>query len=109
VNETCPGAFHGDVAYVTIVGRCIEGSSIAEEGRSVGEKITGQGYKQVCGSSQVWGDGIVPEQSAHLEGALQISLEGIYHSPLGKGKDMRWYGDAEVVAQWMDHIYSTNE
>ncbi len=107
VNEACPGAFHGDVAYVTICGKCIEGSAIAEEGRSVTEKITGQGYKQVCGKANTWGDGIVPCPSAHLEGALQITLDGVYHSPLGKGKDRRWYGDAEVVGQWMDHIYGT--
>jgi hypothetical protein len=31
----------------------------------------------------VWGDGIVPVVSAHLEGALNLTLEGAYHSPLG--------------------------
>ena len=28
-----------------------------------------QGYKQVCGFADVWGDGIIPLESAHLDGA----------------------------------------
>lgn len=38
---------------------------------------------QVCGESSVWGDGVVPVPSAHLDGAINITLEGVYHSPLG--------------------------
>jgi hypothetical protein len=38
---------------------------------------------QVCGDATAWGDGVVPVPSAHLEGAEQITLEGVYHSPLG--------------------------
>ena len=105
VNETTPGAFHEGVKYVSICGKYIKGARIDAKEVSVEQKITGQGYKQVCGSSEVWGDGIVPEDSAHLEGALQIDLEGIYHSPLGKGDDKKWYGDSDVVDQWWNNIY----
>jgi hypothetical protein len=41
------------------------------------------GAAQVCGEAEVWGDGVVPLPTAHLEGAINIDLEGVYHSPLG--------------------------
>lgn len=31
----------------------------------------------------MWGDGIVPVPAAHLSGATQLDLDGVYHSPLG--------------------------
>jgi hypothetical protein len=37
----------------------------------------------VCGEAAVWGDGVVPVAAAHLEGSLQLTLDGVYHSPLG--------------------------
>lgn len=37
-------------------------------------RIVGQGYKQVCGLADVWGDGVVPEVSAHLEEADRKSV-----------------------------------
>ncbi|KAM7274182.1 hypothetical protein ACFE04_028846 [Oxalis oulophora] len=68
-------------------------------------RFVGQGYKQVCGKAYVWGDGVVPEESAHLEGALNISLDGVYHSPVGSDDISRpWYGSPAIVEQWIDHL-----
>ncbi|XVF56712.1 hypothetical protein PTKIN_Ptkin06aG0142200 [Pterospermum kingtungense] len=68
-------------------------------------RFVGQGYKQVCGQADVWGDGVVPEVSAHLEGALNISLDGVYHSPVGSDDESRpWYGSPAVVEQWVHHL-----
>ncbi|KAJ4721399.1 GPI inositol-deacylase PGAP1-like protein [Melia azedarach] len=68
-------------------------------------RIVGQGYKQVCGQADVWGDGVVPEVSAHLEGALNISLDGVYHSPVGSDDASRpWYGSPAVVEKWIQHL-----
>ncbi|XP_021283482.1 uncharacterized protein LOC110415992 isoform X1 [Herrania umbratica] len=68
-------------------------------------RFVGQGYKQVCGQADVWGDGVVPEVSAHLEGALNISLDGVYHSPVGSDDVSRpWYGSPPVVEQWIHHL-----
>lgn len=70
-------------------------------------RFVGQGYKQVCGQADAWGDGVVPEISAHLEGALNMSLEGVYHSPVGSDDVRRpWYGSPEVVKQWVHHLLS---
>jgi hypothetical protein len=41
---------------------------------------------QVCGEAEVWGDGIVPLPSAHLDSATNVDLDGVYHSPLGASK-----------------------
>ncbi|CAK7341709.1 unnamed protein product [Dovyalis caffra] len=68
-------------------------------------RFVGQGYKQVCGQADVWGDGVVPEVSAHLDGALNISLDGVYHSPVGSDDELRpWYGSPAVVEQWIHHL-----
>ncbi|CAA3018487.1 uncharacterized protein LOC105168317 [Olea europaea subsp. europaea] len=68
-------------------------------------RFIGQGYKQVCGQADVWGDGVVPEISAHLEGALNISLDGVYHSPVGSDDTTRpWYGSPAIVEQWIHHL-----
>ncbi|KAJ8771347.1 hypothetical protein K2173_026524 [Erythroxylum novogranatense] len=68
-------------------------------------RFVGQGYKQVCGQADVWGDGVVPEISAHLEGAINISLDGVYHSPVGSDDEVRpWYGSPAVVGKWIHHL-----
>ncbi|OWM91526.1 uncharacterized protein LOC116215732 isoform X2 [Punica granatum] len=68
-------------------------------------RVVGQGYKQVCGQADVWGDGVVPEVAAHLEGALNLSFEGVYHSPVGSDDVSRpWYGSPAVLEQWVTHL-----
>ncbi|CAJ1936874.1 unnamed protein product [Sphenostylis stenocarpa] len=68
-------------------------------------RFVGQGYKQVCGQADVWGDGVVPEVSAHLEGALNICFDGVYHSPVGADDATRpWYGSPHVLEQWVQHL-----
>ncbi|GMN48613.1 hypothetical protein TIFTF001_017762 [Ficus carica] len=72
---------------------------------SLRSRFVGQGYKQVCGRADVWGDGVVPEETAHLEGALNISLDGVYHSPVGSDDALRpWYGSPAIVEQWNHHL-----
>ncbi|KAK4768620.1 hypothetical protein SAY87_003761 [Trapa incisa] len=68
-------------------------------------RFIGQGYKQVCGLADVWGDGVVPETAAHLEGALNLSLQGVYHSPVGSDDESRpWYGSPAIIEQWVTHL-----
>lgn len=76
-----------------------------ETGSPFRTRFVGQGYKQVCGQADVWGDGVVPEVSAHLKGALNVTLEGVYHSPVGSDDATRpWYGSPAVVEQWIRHL-----
>ena len=82
ISEACPGAHHADVDYVTVAGKYLCGAPLLGPG-SWQRRVVGAGYQQVCGEAAVWGDGVVPVPAAHLEGALQLTLEGVYHSPLG--------------------------
>lgn len=76
-------------------------------GATMRARFIGQGYKQVCGRADVWGDGVVPEISAHLEGALNISFDGVYHSPVGSDDEQRpWYGSPSILKQWVHHLLS---
>jgi hypothetical protein len=63
-------------------------------------------FSQVCGDAEVDGDFIVPVVSAHLEGALNIDLEGAFHSPLGSKVSFLgpWYGSEKFLSQWVEHI-----
>ena len=55
----------------------------------------------------MWGDGVVPEMAAHLEGALNISFDGVYHSPVGSDDEQRpWYGSPAILKQWVHHLLS---
>ena len=54
----------------------------------------------MCGDAAVWGDGITPVASASLDGAENLVLEGVYHSPLGAEAGRPWYGSAGVLEQW---------
>ncbi|KAK4414375.1 hypothetical protein Salat_2850500 [Sesamum alatum] len=131
VEKHCAKAVYTpELRYVCIAGRYIQGArllgssnsnssaAIVEIDQPVGEmtaisassttlqaRFIGQGYKQVCGQADVWGDGVVPEMSAHLEGALNISLDGVYHSPVGSDDETRpWYGSPAIVEQWIHHL-----
>lgn len=115
VEQNCPGRFHSSIEYVTVAGKYIEGAGLRDQGASIAQKIVGAGYQQVCGNARVWGDGIIPIEAAHLHGADQVTLDGVYHSPLGAvvavdGKIGRpWYGSPEVLPKWIHHISDTNE
>ncbi|KAL0425519.1 UNVERIFIED_CONTAM: hypothetical protein Sradi_1086700 [Sesamum radiatum] len=134
VEKHCAKAVYTpEFRYVCIAGRYIQGArllgssdgdsstAIVEIDQPVGEmtaistsepasttlqaRFIGQGYKQVCGQADVWGDGVVPEMSAHLDGALNISLDGVYHSPVGSDDETRpWYGSPAIVEQWIHHL-----
>eukprot|EP00892_Ulva_mutabilis_P010479 jgi/Ulvmu1/7803/UM004_0032.1 len=101
-EDNFPGCHHEEVKYVTVASQFIKGVKWGDAG-TWQQRIAGAGYKQVCGSADVWGDGIVPVPSAHLEGAINVDIEGAYHSPLGASEDRTWYGDEEHIEKWIDY------
>ncbi|KAI0530590.1 hypothetical protein KFK09_000135 [Dendrobium nobile] len=134
-KHCAPAVYTSELKYICIAGRYIRGarflsnpnsdiidhidnnkgaSELVITERTVGSapvaptmrsRFIGQGYKQVCGKADVWGDGVVPEISAHLDGALNISLDGVYHSPVGSDDTLRpWYGSPSVVQKWINHL-----
>lgn len=89
VNRAYPGAFYDDVDYTCIVGKAVEGLK--------GGWFTANSYRITGGDSAAWGDGIVPVSAAHLEGARNITLPDVYHSPR---PGRLWYGSKMVVEDW---------
>jgi hypothetical protein len=61
---------------------------------------------QVCGDPEAWGDFIVPLPCAHLEGAINVDLEGVFHSPLGAQLPFfgPWYGSPEFLDSWAHYL-----
>jgi pimeloyl-ACP methyl ester carboxylesterase len=84
-NDDFPGAYYQqeDVFYITVVGDAIAG--VAQQKSSPFEPTSTTGfayvsYQAVSGVGTTSGDGVVPVSHAHLEGATQLNLPGIFHS-----------------------------
>jgi triacylglycerol esterase/lipase EstA (alpha/beta hydrolase family) len=95
VKINYPGAFYSGVKYV-----CVAGSAIYGERRR-GQWLAYNSYKQTCGLGNCWGDGITPIEAAHLEGAINLTLEGVLHSPRRVGI---WYGSPEPMQAWLPYL-----
>lgn len=92
VNQNYPGAFYPTVRYICVAGRAIEGR------QRPGSWLAYNSYKLTCGTGNTWGDGITPIEAAHLDGAENIVLDQVWHSPRSPG---RWYGSPEIVPEWV--------
>lgn len=90
-----PGAFHSTVRYVCIAGQSTYGS------RNLSGWFTYSSYEMTGGQGACWGDGITPIAAAHLEGAENITLENIWHSPR---PGRLWYGSPEAVRNWSQYL-----
>ena len=89
VNQTYPGAFYPGVRYVCLAGKAAYGEN------TLTGWFTYNSYGLTIGQGRCWGDGITPIAAAHLEGAKNLVMDGVYHSPK---PGQRWYGTAAVVA-----------
>ncbi|XP_024518499.1 uncharacterized protein LOC9662278 [Selaginella moellendorffii] len=100
----------GSVTTGTLVETIVESDEeeiddVEELTPSYEDRLIGQGYKQVCGRGDVWGDGVVPAMSAHLRGATNITFDGVYHSPVGANDEERpWYGSPKVLDEWIKFL-----
>lgn len=95
VKINYPGAFYPDVRYVCVAGKAIYGE------RRPGKWLAYNSYQLTCGKGNTWGDGITPVESAHLEDATNLTLEGVLHSPRRKGI---WYGSPEPMQSWVTYL-----
>ena len=105
VNTAYPNAFHDSVKYVCIAGKAIYGKPSLK----LGEWFTYQSYQITGGIGQCWGDGITPIKAAHLEGATNLILDNVQHSPqssasVNQGKNHCWYGSPEIVSEWIQYL-----
>lgn len=95
VKINYPGAFYPDVQYVCVAGKAVYGE------RRLGKWLAYSSYQLTCGVGNCWGDGITPIEAAHLDGAINLTLEEVWHSPRRKGL---WYGSPSVVPDWMPYL-----
>jgi triacylglycerol esterase/lipase EstA (alpha/beta hydrolase family) len=95
VNDTYPGAYEANVDYICIAGKSVMGA------RRWGQWLAYNSYELTCGEGASWGDGITPIVSAHLEGAKNLVLDQVWHSPRSPG---RWYGTPDVLAEWTEYL-----
>eukprot|EP00471_Norrisiella_sphaerica_P010114 CAMPEP_0184496652 /NCGR_PEP_ID=MMETSP0113_2-20130426/34518_1 /TAXON_ID=91329 /ORGANISM="Norrisiella sphaerica, Strain BC52" /LENGTH=326 /DNA_ID=CAMNT_0026883377 /DNA_START=470 /DNA_END=1449 /DNA_ORIENTATION=+ len=96
LNQKFPGACFNDVRCISVAGRAIQGSKDSNVRKSA--KAAFAAYHQVCGKGSVYGDGVVPLASAHLPGARQVTLDGVWHSI---DKADSWYGSDGNVDLWL--------
>lgn len=90
VNDLFPGALHAEAGleYLSVAGSVEDGSSSRKARKR---------YERFVEDGRVTGDGAVPVESALLQGAEHLVLDGVYHNKhLG-----HWYGsDRATVEQW---------
>lgn len=104
-NEKFPGAYHApDTFYVTVIGNAVQGKK--QERSSPFERTTIDGfafnsYEAVCGDGTTVGDGVVPLCAAHVDGATQLNLDGVFHSI---NRPDQWYGSENVLDDWHNFV-----
>lgn len=105
-NERFPGSYHANrdgIFYVTAVGLAVRGEKQQQRRQqSPLEPTTVTGfayssYEAVCGDGTVMGDGVVPYCAAHLDDAVQLDLDGVFHSINAPDN---WYGSSRIIERW---------
>ena len=94
VKTHYPGAFYPAVRYVCVAGKAIFG----ERWRSW---FAYSSYELTGGRGDVWGDGITPIDAAHLDGADNLVLDAVLHSPR---PGYLWYGSLEPLQIWASYL-----
>jgi triacylglycerol esterase/lipase EstA (alpha/beta hydrolase family) len=97
VNNHYPGAFYPQVRYVCLAGKAIYG----DRRWNWANWLAYSSYQITCGQGNTWGDGITPIEAAHLEGAENLILENVLHSPRRLGI---WYGSPEPLQSWIKYL-----
>ena len=95
VKDNYPGAFYPDIRYICVAGKAVYGQ------RRLGSWLAYNSYQLTCGQGNCWGDGITPIAAAHLEGATNLILKEVMHSPKSPGI---WYGSPEVKQAWVSYL-----
>lgn len=102
IEKRYPGAFFAPrVRYTSVAGKLIQGN---RQG-SLRERHVYAFYEDIGGKGAAWGDGLIPVALALLDGAQQITLEGVSHFT---GFGGPWYGTAEVIPRWWNGVESSD-
>lgn len=110
VHRKYPGSYHRDkIFYVTVAG--LAGRAVPGLLDSDPASFAYKSYATVRGGEpclvsddDLIGDGVTPLSSAHLDGALQLSIDA-WHGVRAPEGNM-WFGSDGVVDQWLDPTLS---
>ena len=101
LDRQAPGAFFAPRTRYLTIGSGFEGHVFS--GRV--DRLANQFFSIAVGEETgTAGDGIVPAAAVHLDGAEQMTLDGVRHGMIGSP----WYGDEHVIQQWWptaDHLW----
>lgn len=105
-DEAFPGAYYqnDNVFYITVAGDAIVGEEQKRSSFLEPTSVKGFAYNSylgVCGDGIASGDGVVPVSHAHLDGATQLTLPGIFHSINAPDQ---WYGSETKIDLWHDEL-----
>ncbi|KAA8493517.1 hypothetical protein FVE85_4654 [Porphyridium purpureum] len=98
-----PGAHHqtDGIKYLCVGSSAVQGDTSFKWDLSafIETFIAYWSYLPLCGNGAASGDGIVPVDISFLDGAKNIDLESVRHSPLTDKSN--WYGTQQAVEYWM--------
>lgn len=93
VAQRLPGATFADrVHYISVAG-----DLNLQSATPLAQRLAPTAYANSSGYALDRGDGLVPINSALLEGSTPVVLKGVAH---GGAFGSHWYGSPEVVEQW---------
>ena len=99
VNNKYPGSyFKKDVSYVSIAGNL---SIDSKDIKKITKRIASSSYLSINGNKDSKGDGLVPLESAMLEGSKKIVINDSAHSKLF-GEN--WYCNIEITKIWWEKL-----
>lgn len=97
VNEVYPGAHFPNVHYRSVAGRSVTGRRFSRPE----EMLAYRSYELVGGEGSTVGDGVIPTAACYLDGAENLVLVGVRHSPYNAPRT--WYGAPGVIPAWFDN------
>lgn len=101
VESRFPGAYHDDIRYLTVGSRKVRSKLF---GGGLDGLVALASYLPLAGVADTQGDGIVPIECAHLDGAEQRECDA-YHIAFVPGSGTKligtpWYGSRGVLEVW---------
>jgi len=96
IQERYPDAcFSKEVQYTSVAGRWICGTNF---GPLLAAWAYGR-YRDFGGDGTAWGDGVIPVNSALLNGSIQLTIPDVSHSGYF---GQLWYGSDAIIPRWWD-------
>ena len=97
VSSKLPGSFYNkDVSYISVSGELDLNGPIATK---TSLKLSKSSYRALNGKANVIGDGLVPCDSALLDGSKKVVIKETAH---GKAFGKYWYGSKIKVEEWLN-------